>query len=165
MKKDNKVIYLVIIGVLLLTNILFISLFLNAKSKTLTPTNRGSATAIIDRVVGVYHTNNYQNKYEDTITFNKDMTCQRSNVKQPCVWELKTDTTIEYTLTRYYVWVDEENLSLMDFGTEELCKQFLNGLDNRYTNKRCEAKDTDPIVVTIVNGGVLIGNTLYNKIG
>ena len=163
MKKNNKTIYLVIIGVLLFTNILFISLFLNAKTPTLTPTNKSSAT-IIDRVAGVYHTNNYQNKYEDTITFNKDMTCQRSNTKQPCVWELKNDTTIEYTLTRYYVWVDEENIPLMDFGTEELCKQFLDGLDSKYTNKRCETKTTDPNVVTIVTGGVLIGNTLYNKI-
>ena len=163
-RKSERIIFICIIVMLVITNIVSVSLLL--KEKRTLDINIQENNKKVKKFVGVYHTSNWD-KHEATMILNEDMTC-KFNSRTSCTWEIKDDKTLEYAFTNYYIITDEKTDYYYSYGTLESCKKNLeSNLEyySEYNDVHCEGVQGEKVEVTVVNNGILIHDILFNKIG
>ena len=181
MNKLAKTIIGILVGIIVVLLIIIVTTTSKNKCKNDELYNTNTSDEI-KQLLGVYHYTNPSNARQNlTLILNEDMTCKYYE-KDECKWTLSDDKKeISIHLATYRIAFDkgerinaEGELSNLggisdDSATKEECESKLlkYGQEYNLTNPRCEyvtegfAKPT----ATIINGGLLINNNIYNKIG
>lgn len=173
MSKISKVIIIImsfIILCLLTSNIILI---IKINNKTIeSPINND-----IQRAIGIYHSQDYRNYRDSTLKLNDDMTCEYPNENVDCTWSISNDE-ISITKTKYLItddtkYTDEyyyknngtKEYKKLSIGTSKVtCEEQIKREQDELKNARCEKGYTNNEILTLVNGGVLINNHIFNKI-
>ena len=177
MNKLAKTIIGVLAGIIVILIVVIILLASHKSNENTDTTDNNNNYDEIKELIGVYlYTNTTNNRDNRKIELNKDMTCYFRYDFNECKWT-KTDNTINFHLARYKIVYDSGTFKNSNdiianindpSNTKEICEEKIQKYNNMYNlvNPRCEyEQDKTPIKATIVNNGLLIDTTMYNKIG
>lgn len=169
MKKNKLIIVNIVLSILLIlslsTNIYFLSKSNtnNKESTTIKESNNNT------NIVGVYYTNNYQNKgIENSITLKKDNTCiYFNNDRVNCTYK-ESDKEVTITLISYQIQTLEGlTYSRGDYKELKECNNEidkLHSIEDTPSKLKC-TKFSDNHTLTITSKGALLDNkTLLTKL-
>jgi hypothetical protein len=122
-------------------------------------------------LVGIYHTNNWNNNREATLRLNDDKTCYYPMTSDICKWSLSSEYIINVELSIYRLrYTDEEKNTKHVFDT----KKYKNKIDceearlNRWKDEtnslKCVEEKSYDEVIEIIDNGLLVNNHIFTKI-
>ena len=162
MNKQAKIIIGTLTGVIIILLIVIASL-LSKTNKPKEAEETISNKKDIEKVVGIYHTNSWNNR-EATLQLENNLSCKYPSSKDTCTYEIKGDN-ITITLTSYTIKAETELSFYSTYTNKESCEADIERLQGTYNLKdaTCEAKSNKHEAV-LTNNGVLLHDTLFSKI-
>ena len=178
MNKLSKVIIGFLICIIIILAVIIIELIVTKNNKCGIK-SKNSVKNDISQYVGVYlytsSTNDYNNK---SIQLNEDLTCKYLYDYNTCKWKI-SDKTITFDVGSYKIVFDsatfKDNVATYSLGSISDPSKTLKECENKITkysetyemiNPSCKfEKEDNPITATVVNGGLLINNHIYYKVG
>lgn len=147
--------------IIVLSILLIISIITNII--LFTKLDKSSSDATNNKLVGIYHTNNYNNKgIESNLILSSDKTCTYFDDKSSSCTYTASDDNISITLTNYNVADNRGlNYSFNFYPTLQECDVELKRLSdaNKGTELLCK-KSTYKHTLTATNNGYLLDNDL-----
>lgn len=160
--------------IIMLSVLLIISIITNIVlyTKLNNKADNTSSDATNNKIVGIYHTNNYTDKYgvknkQGAITLNKDNTCiYFDDTMNSCTYTA-SDNNVSITLTNYnVVRGDGVSYSIHYYPTMQECDVELKKIsdDNKDTELLCKKYTYNHTLTITKNGALLDNNILLDKV-